>query len=77
MGIKNAIERVEKIHSLLFVIKELRGDRKVLAVKTLRQLTGLTIPESAKAITIAFGEYPQGEVSEEAKEVGMLLKKFL
>ena len=77
MEIKNAVERVEKIRSLLFVIEELREGRKVLAVKTLRHLTGLTIPASGKAVAIALGEEPQGEASEEAKEVGLLLKKFL
>ena len=77
MEIKNAIERTEKIRSLLFVIEELRDGRNVLAIKTLRQLTGLTTPESGKAVAIAFGEEPQGGVSEEAKEVGLLLKKFL
>ena len=77
MKIKNAVERVEKILSLLFVIEELREGRKALAVKTLRHLAGLTIPASGKAVAIALGEDPQGEVSEEAKEVGLLLKKFL
>ena len=77
MEIKNAIERAEKIRSLLFVIEELREGRKVLAIKAIRQLTGLSIPESGKAVSIACGEEPQGDVSEEAKEVGLLLKKFL
>ena len=77
MEIKNAIERVEKIQSLLFAIEELREGRKVLAIKALRQLTGLSIPDSGKAVAIACGEEPQGAVSEESKEVGRLLKKFL
>ena len=77
MEIKNAIERAEKIHALLFAIKEMREGRKVLAVRVLRPLTGLTIPELVKAVSIACGEAPQGDVSEEAKEVGLLLKKFL
>ena len=77
MEIKEAIVRAEKIHSLLFAIEELKEGRKVLAIKTLRSLTGMTIPELDKAITIACGSSPQGEVSAEAREVGMLLKKFL
>ena len=77
MEIKNAIERVEKISSLLFAIEELREGRKVLATKVLRSLTGLSFPELAMATTIACGKEPQGEVSEEAREVGRLLKKFL
>ena len=77
MEIKNAIERVEKIRSLLFVIEELREGQKVLAIKSLRSFTGLSIPDSKKTIAIACGEEPQGEVSEEVKEVGRLLKKFL
>ena len=77
MEIKNAIERAEKIRSLLFVIEGLRDGRNVLAIKTLRQLTGLTITDSGKAVAIALGEEPKGGVSEEAKEVGLLLKKFL
>ena len=77
MKLKEAAVRVEKIRSLLFVIEVLREGQKVLAVKALRGLTGLSIRESATAIAIALGEGPQGEVSEEAKEVGLLLKKFL
>ena len=77
MEIKDAIVRVEKIRTLLFAIEELKEGRRVLAVRILRPLTGLTIPELAKATTIACGEEPQGEASEEAKEVGLLLKKFL
>ena len=77
MEIKEAIVRAEKIHSLLFAMEELKGGRKALAIKALRSLTGITIPELAKAIAIAFGERPQGEVSAEVREVGMLLKKFL
>ena len=77
MEIKDAIIRVENIRSLLFVIEELKEGRRVLAVKLLSPLTGLTIPELAKATTIACGEEPQGEVSEEAREVGLILKKFL
>ena len=77
MKLKEAAVRVEKIRSLLFVIEVLREGQKVLAVKALRGLTGLTIREVATAIAIALGEEPQGEVSEEAKEVGLLLKKFL
>ena len=77
MELKEAAVRVEKIRSLLFVIEVLREGQKVLAVKALRGLTGLSIRESATAIAIALGEGPQGEVSEEAKEVGLLLKKFL
>ena len=77
MEIKNAIVRAEKIRSLLFAIEELKEGRTVLVVKILRPLTGLTIPELAKATTIACGKEPQGEVSEEAREVGLILKKFL
>ena len=77
MEIKNAIARAEKIQSLLLVIEAVQEGRVVMAVKILRSLTGLTIPASGKAVTIALGEEPQGEVSEEAKEVGLLLKKFL
>ena len=77
MEIKNAIERVGKIRFLLFAIEELREGRKALAIKTLWSLTGLSTPELGKAIAIAFGEEPQGEASEAAKEVGLLLKKFL
>ena len=77
MEIRDAIVRAEKIRSLLFAIEELKEGRTVLAIKTLRPLTGLTIPELAKATSIACGEEPQGEVSEEAREVGLLLKKFL
>ena len=77
MELKEAAVRVEKIRSLLFVIEVLREGQKVLAVKALRGLTGLSIRESAKATAIALGEAPQGEASEEAKEVGLLLKKFL
>lgn len=77
MEIKNAIACIEKILSLLFVIEELQEGRTVLAVKALRQLTGLAIPELGKAVQIARGEEPQGDVSEEAKEVGLRLKKFL
>ena len=77
MEIKNAIDRVEKIRSLLLVIEELKEGRWVLAVKLLRPLTGLTFTELAKATAIACGEEPQGEVSEEAREVGLILKKFL
>ena len=77
MEIKNAIVRAENIRSLLLAIEELKEGRRVLAIKTLRPLTGLTIPELAKATSIACCEEPQGEVSEEAKEVGLLLKKFL
>ena len=77
MEIKEAIVRAEKIRSMLFVIEELKEGRRVLAMKVLRSLTGMAIPELAKAITIACGEEPQGEVSAEVREVGMLLKKFL
>ena len=77
METKNAIAHVEKILSLLFVIEELKEGRRVLAVKALRSLAGLTVRESATAIAIACGEEPQAQVSEEAKEVGLLLKKFL
>ena len=77
MEIKNAIVRAENICSLLFAIEELKEGRRVLAVKLLRPLTGLTLPELAKATAIACGEAPQGEVSEEAREVGLILKKFL
>ena len=75
MEIKKAIVRAEKIRSLLFVIEELREGRVVLAVKTLRSLTGLTVREATYAVTIALGEEPQAQVSEEAKDVGLLLKK--
>ena len=77
MVIRDAIVRVEKISSLLFAIEELKEGRRVLAIKTLHQLTGLIILEAAKAVSIALGEEPQEEASEAAKEVGMLLKKFL
>lgn len=77
MEIKNAIVRAEKIRSLLFAIEELKEGRIVLAVKILSPLTGLTIPELAKVTAIACGEEPQGEVSGEAREVGLILKKFL
>lgn len=77
MEIENAIDRVEKIRSLLLVIEELKEGRWVLAVKLLRPLTGLPIPELWVAVSIARGEEPQGEASEEAKEIGRLLKKFL
>lgn len=77
MEIKNAIARAEEIRSLLFAIEELKEGRRVMAVKLLRPLTGLTLPELAKATAIACGEEPQGEVSEEAREVGLILKKFL
>ena len=77
MEVKDAIVRAEKIRSLLFAIEELKEGRRVLAIKTLHQLTGLIILEAAKAVSIALGEEPQGEASEAAKEVGMLLKKFL
>ena len=77
MEIKNAIERAEKVHSLLYAIEAVKERRVVVAVKILRSLTGLSVHELAKATTIACGEEPQGEVSEEAREVGLLLKKFL
>ena len=77
MEIKNAIERAEKIRSLLFVVEELREGRIVLAIKTIRQLTGLTTPESGEAVAIARGEELKGDVSEEARGVGLLLKKIL
>ena len=77
MNIKNAIARVEKISSLLFAVKELKEGRRVLAVKMLSSLTGLSVREVANAIAFACGEKPQGEVSEEAREVGLLLKKLL
>ena len=77
MEIKNAIVRAEKIRSLLIALDELKEGRRVIAVKILRQLTGLSIAELAKATAIACGEEPQGEVSEEAREVGLILKKFL
>ena len=77
MEIKNAIVRAENIRSLLFAIEALKEGRRVLAVKILGPLTGLAILELAKATAIACGEVPQGEVSEEAREVGLILKKFL
>ena len=77
MEIKNAIARVEQISSLLFAIGELKEGRLVPVVKALRPLTGLSVPELGRSIAIARGEEPQGEVSEEAREVGLLLKKFL
>ena len=77
MEIKNAIARVEQISSLLFAIGELKEGRLVLAVKALRPLTGLSAPELGRSIAIARGEEPQGEVSDGAREVGLLLKKFL
>ena len=77
MEVKDALVRTEKIRTLLFALKELKEGRILLAVKSLRELTGLTAAELAKAIAIASGEEPQGEASEEAKEVGRLLKKVL
>lgn len=77
MEIKNAIVRAEKIQSLLYAIDAVKERRVMTAVKILRSLTGLTIPEVAKATAIACGEEPRGEVSEEAREVGLILKKFL
>ena len=77
MEIKDAIVRAENIRNLLFAIEELKAGRMVMAVKLLRALTGLSVREAAASITIACGEEPQGEVSEGAKEVGLLLKKFL
>ena len=77
MEIKNAIVRAEKIHTLLYAIEAVQERRMVMAVKLLRALTGLSVREAAASITIACGEEPQGEVSEGAKEVGLLLKKFL
>ncbi len=77
MEIKDAIIRAEEIRSLLFAIEELKEGQIVLVFKILRPLTGLATLELAKAVAIACGEEPQGEVSEEAKEVGLLLKKFL
>lgn len=77
MEIKNAIVRAEKIRSLLFVIEDAQERRMVTAVKGLRSLTGLSLREAAASITIARGEEPQVEASEEAREVGLILKKFL
>ena len=77
MEIKNAIVRAEKIRSLLLAVEEIKEGSWVMAVKILRPLTGLSIPELAKSTRIARGEEPRGDVSEEAKEVGLLLKKFL
>ena len=77
MEIKNAIARAEKVHSLLYAIEALQEGRVVTAGKILRSLTGLSVREAAASITIACGEEPQGEVSEEAREVGLILKKFL
>lgn len=77
MEIKNAIVRAEKIKSLLLAVEEIKDGRLVLAVKILRPLTGLSIPELAQSLKIARGEAPLGEVGEEAREVGLLLKKFL
>ena len=77
MEIKNAIVRAENIQSLLYAIEAVQERRVAVAVKLLRPLTGLSVREVAASIAIACGEEPQGEVSEEAKEVGRLLKKFL
>ncbi len=77
MEIKNAIVRAEKIQSLLYAIEAVQEGRVVTAIKILRSLTGLSVHEVAASITIARGEEPQGEVSEEAREVGLILKKFL
>ena len=77
MEIKNAIVRAEKIHSLLYAIEAVQERRVAVAVKLLRALTGLSVREAVASINIACGEEPQGEVSEEAREVGLLLKKFL
>ena len=77
MEIKNAIVRAEKVQSLLYAIDAVQEGRVVTAVKILSPLTGLTIRELVKATTIARGEESQGEVSEEAREVGLILKKFL
>ena len=77
MEIKNAIVRAEKIQSLLLAIEAVQEGRVMTAVKILRSLTGLSAPALGKAVAIARGEESKGEVSEEAKEVGLLLKKFL
>lgn len=77
MEIKNAIVRAEKIQYLLFTIEAVQEGRVAVAVRLLRVLTGLSDRESAALITIACGEEPQGEVREEVREVGLLLKKFL
>lgn len=77
MEIKNAIARAERVQSLLYAIEALKEGRVVTASKGLRALTGMSVHEAVKATTIARGEEPQGEVSEEAREIGRLLKKFL
>lgn len=77
MEIKNAIDRVEKIQSLLNAIEAVQEGRVVAAVKGLRSLTGLSVREAGAAITVARGEEPQGGVSEEAREIGLLLKRLL
>ncbi len=77
MEIKNAIVRLEKIQSLLLAIEAVKERRVMTAVKILRAITGLSGLELASSITIARGEEPQGEASEAAKDVGLLLKKFL
>ena len=77
MEIKNAIVKVEKVQSLLYAIEAVKERRVVVAIKILRSITGLSVHETAASITIACGKEPQGEVSEEAREVGLILKKFL
>lgn len=77
MEIKNAIVRLEKIQSLLLAIEAVKERRLMTAVKILRALTGLYAHEVAYSITIARGKELQVEVSEEVREVGLILKKFL
>lgn len=77
MEIQNAVARVEKIQSLLYVIDEVQEGRMATAIKILRDLTGLSVREAAASITIARGEEPKGEVGEGSREVGLLLRKFL
>lgn len=77
MEIKNAIVRAEKVQSLLYAIEAVKERRVVVAIKLLRSLTGLSVHAAAASIAIACGEEPKGEVSEEAREVGLILKKFL
>ena len=77
MEIKNAIARAEKVQALLYTVEAVQEGQWATAVKVLRALTGLSVREAAASITIACGEEPQGEVSEEAREVGLILKKFL
>lgn len=77
MEIKNVMMRLEKVQALLFAIEAVQEGRDLTAVKILRSITGLPGRELSSSIAIARGAEPQGEVSGEAREVGLLLKRFL